>query len=128
MKIEFRKLPIEATEFEINSNSVKFLGTFSKITSNLAKLDTTLLGNSDVDCCKCGQTINIELDEKINFLISNGIYTKDSRDDEEAIVIEVENHIVDFDEILHSEMESLNSEYYICDSCKKNDNFVEIEY
>jgi hypothetical protein len=128
MKIEFRKLPIEATEFEISSNSVKFLGTFSKITSNLAKVDTTLLGNCDVDCCKCGVTLNIELNEKINFLVSDGIYTPDSRDDEEAIVIEVENHIVDFDEILHSEIESLNSEYYLCDTCKTDDKFVEIEY
>ena len=128
MKIEFRKLPIEATKFEILSDSVKFLGTFSKITSNLAKLDTSLLGNCDVDCCKCGTTLNISLNEKIKFLISDGIYTVDSRDDEEAIVIEVENHIVDFDDILRSEIESLNSEYYICDTCKENDQFVELEY
>ena len=128
MKIEFRKLPIESTKFEISSNSVKFLGTFSKITSNLAKLDTNLLGNCDVDCCKCGDTLNIELNEKVKFLVSDGIYKEDSRDDEEAIVIEIEDHIVDFDEILHSEIESLNSEYYLCDTCKNNDNFVEIEY
>ena len=128
MKIEFRKLPVEPTEFEISSNSVKFLGTFSKITSNLAKIDTTLLGNCDVDCCKCGTTLNIELDEKINFLVSDGIYTPDDRDDEESIVIEIDDHIVDFNEILHSEIESLNSEYYICDACKENDKFVEIEY
>jgi hypothetical protein len=128
VKIEFRKLPVEPTEFEISSNSVKFLGTFSKITSNLAKIDTTLLGNCDVDCCKCGTTLNIELDEKINFLVSDGIYTPDDRDDEESIVIEIDDHIVDFNEILHSEIESLNSEYYICDACKENDKFVEIEY
>ena len=128
MKIEFRKLPLEPSEFEIVSNSVKFLGTFSKITSNLAKIDTVLLGSCDVDCCKCGTTININLDEKMNFLISDGIYTKDGRDDEDRIVIELEDHIVDFDEILHSEIESLNSEYYICDTCKKNDQFIEIEY
>jgi hypothetical protein len=128
VKIEFRKLPMESTEFEILSNSVKFLGTFSKITSNLAKIDTTLLGNCSVDCCKCGDTLNIKLDEKVNFLVSDGIYTKDSRDDEERIVIEIENHIVDFDEILHSEIESLHSEYYFCNTCKENDKFVEIEY
>ncbi|MEA3497889.1 MAG: hypothetical protein U9R16_02400 [Campylobacterota bacterium] len=128
MKIEFRKLPMESTEFEISSNSVKFLGTFSKITSNIAKVDTTLLGNCDVDCCKCGNNINIKLDEKVNFLISDGIYKPDSRDDESRIVIELEDHIVDFDEILHSEIESLNSEYYVCDSCKKDDKFIELEY
>jgi len=128
VKIEFRKLPIEATKFEISSNSVKFLGTFSKITSNLAKIDTTLLGDCDVDCCKCGTSINIILDENVNFLVSDGLYTQDSRDDDEAIVIELEDHFVDFDEILHSEIESLKSEYYICDACKDNEQFVELEY
>ncbi len=128
MKIEFRKIPIETTEFEIDSNSVKFLGSFSKITSNLVKLDTVLLGDHDVDCCKCGKLLNIKLNEKVNFLINDGIYTVDSRDDEERIVIEVENHIIDFDDILHSEIESLNSEYYICDTCETSDEFVEIEY
>ena len=128
MKIEFRKLPMERTEFEIISNSVKFLGNFSKISANLAEIDTVLLGDCDVDCCKCGDTININLNENVNFLISDGIYTKNSRDDEERIVIELENHIVDFDEILHSEIESLKSEYYICNTCQDDDKFVEIEY
>ena len=128
MKIEFRKLPIELTEFEISSNSVKFLGTFSKITSNLAKVDTTLLGNCDVDCCKCGDTINIELNEKMNFLVSDGLYKPDSRDDKNRIVIELEDHIVDFDEMLHSEIESLNSEYHVCDTCKTSDKFIELVY
>jgi len=128
VKIEFRKVPTDNTKFEILLNSVKFLGFFSRITSNLVKVDTTLIGNYDVDCCKCGDLFNISLDEKINFLISDGIYTLDDRDNEEAIVIEVENHIIDFDELLHSEIESLKSEYYICNTCKNNDKFVEQEY
>jgi hypothetical protein len=128
MKIEFRKLPIDTNEFEISSNSVKFLGTFSKITSNIAKIDTTLIGDCDVDCCKCGNMLTISLDEKVNFLVSDGIYTKDSRDDEERIVIELEDHILDFDELLHSEIESVKSEYYVCDTCKEHNQFVEIEY
>jgi len=117
-----------ATEFEILSNSVKFLGTFSKISSNLTKINSSLLGDCSVDCCKCGEIITINLDEKINFLVSDGIYSSDDRKDEEYVIIESKDHILDFDEILHSELESLKSEYYICDICKKNDNYVEIEY
>ena len=128
MKIEFRKVPLQETEFEINSNSVKFLGTFSKITSKLAKVNANMNGLCLVDCCKCGQSYDINVDEKINFLVSDGIYSPDSRDDEEAVIIEVEDHMLDFDDILRSEVESLHSEYYICDTCKKNDNYVELEY
>ena len=52
----------------------------------------------------------------------------ESTDEEEFVVIEVDNHNLDFDEILHSEIESLKSEYYVCDTCKKNNDYVEIEY
>ena len=125
MKIEFRKIPLTSSEFEIDSNSVKFSGTFCKISSKLAKIDGNIQGELDVDCCKCGQSLSISLDETTTFLVSDGVY---SSEDEEYIVIEVENHILDFDEILQSELESLKSEYYICDTCKKNNDYVEIEY
>ncbi|MDC0932416.1 hypothetical protein OAR97_01080 [Arcobacteraceae bacterium] len=127
MKIEFRKIPLQETEFEIISNSVKFLGTFSKISSKLAKISSKLSGNYDVDCCKCGITFDIPVDTDIEFLLSDGIYSSQSND-EELVIIEVEDHFLDFNEILHSELESLRSEYHVCDNCKTNDNLVEIEY
>ena len=127
MKIEFRKIPMLETEFEIISNSVKFLGTFSKISSKLAKINSKLIGNCDVDCCKCGVTFSIKIDNEIKFLVSDGIYSSEESE-EEFVIIEVEEHMMDFNEILHSEIESLKSEYYICDTCKKNDDLVEIEY
>jgi len=127
MKIEFRKIPLQQTEFEISSNSVKFLGTFSKISSKLAKINSKLSGNCDVDCCKCGITFDVPVDSEIEFLLSDGIYSSESND-EELVIIEVEDHFLDFNEVLHSELESLRSEYHVCDNCKTNDNLVEIEY
>lgn len=127
MKIEFRKIPLQETEFEISSNSVKFLGTFSKISSKLAKINSKLSGNYDVDCCKCGITFDVPVDSDIEFLLSDGIYSSESND-EELVIIEVEDHFLDFNEVLHSELESLRSEYHVCDNCKTNDNLVEIEY
>ena len=127
MKIEFRKIPLQDTEFEITSNSVKFLGTFSKISSKLAKINSKLYGNYDVDCCKCGITFDIPVDSDIEFLLSDGIYSSENHD-EELVIIEVEDHFLDFNEVLHSELESLRSEYHVCDNCKTNDDLVEIEY
>ena len=127
MKIEFRKIPLLSTEFEISSNSVKFLGTFSKISSKLAKINSKLSGNCDVDCCKCGITFDVPVDSDIEFLLSDGIYSSE-HNDEELVIIEVEDHFLDFNEVLHSELESLRSEYHVCDNCKTNDDLVEIEY
>ncbi|MEA3383114.1 MAG: hypothetical protein U9Q20_00365 [Campylobacterota bacterium] len=128
MKIEFRKVPLEASDFEINFDSVKFLGTFSKISSKLAKIDAKIIGDFEVDCCKCGISFMTPIEEKIDFIVSDGIFTSSNDEDEEFVIIEVENHFLNFDEILHSEIESLKSEYYVCDTCKNNDQLVEIEY
>jgi len=127
VKIEFRKIPLDESEFEISSNSVKFLGTFSKISSKLAKINSKLVGKCDVDCCKCGTTFTIPVNTEVKFLVSDGICSSE-QDEEEFVIIEVEEHLLDFDEILHSEIESLKSEYHICDTCKNNDELVEIEY
>jgi len=127
VKIEFRKIPLDESEFEISSNSVKFLGTFSKISSKLAKINSKLVGKCDVDCCKCGTTFTIPINTEVKFVVSDGIYSSE-QDEEEFVIIEVEEHLLDFDEILHSEIESLKSEYHICDTCKNNDELVEIEY
>jgi uncharacterized metal-binding protein YceD (DUF177 family) len=126
MKIEFRKVPLQESEFEIVSDSVKFSGTLSKISQKLAKVSAQIVGTFTVECCKCGKQIELELNEDVDLLVSDGIYS--STDDEENIVIEVENHIIDFDDILNSELESLRSEYHICEECENNEKLIEIEY
>jgi len=125
MKIEFRKIPLHSSDFELYSDLVKFSGTFSKISSKLAKVEGSIEGPCEVDCYKCGQSFTTDLDEEINFLVSDGVYSTNG--DEEELVIEAQNHTLDFDEILHSEIESLRSEYFTCDSCNE-DNYIDIEY
>jgi uncharacterized metal-binding protein YceD (DUF177 family) len=126
MTIEFRKVPLNESEFEIVSDSVKFSGTFSKISQKIVKVRGHIFGETIVECCKCGKEITLKLDEKTDLLISDGIYS--SSEDEDEIVVEVENHMIDFDAVLASELESLKSEYYICDECKDSENLIEIEY
>jgi len=125
MKIEFRKIPLQVSDFELYANLVKFSGTFSKISPKLAKIEGSLQGPCEIDCYKCGQSFNMDLDEDIKFLVSDGVYS--NRSDEDELVIEMQNHTLDFDEILHSEIESLKSEYFTCDSCNEN-NYIDIEY
>ncbi len=125
MKIEFRKIPQNTSEFDISSDSVKFSGVFSKISTNIAKVDGTIEGNFTVDCCRCGEEMSIPLSEKTEFLLSDGIYKQ--KDEDDLIVIEVEDHFVDFEELLQSELESLRSEFYTCDKCKDNED-LEVEY
>ena len=68
MKIEFRKAPQTTKELVVEYNSVKIEGTFCKISQSLVKVDAELKGSTDVDCCRCGATEMIEVDEKLNLL------------------------------------------------------------
>ena len=121
MKIEFRKAPQTPKELEIEYNSVKIEGTFCKISQSLVKVDAVLKGSTDIDCCRCGITEVIEVDEELHLLLSDGVYNKD---ESEYLVIEVENNLIDFDEIIESELNSIKSDYHICKNCLQlGDNF-----
>ena len=121
MKIEFRKVPQTPKELEVEYNSVKIEGTFCKISQSLVKVDAVLLGNTDIDCCRCGISEIIEVDEELHLLLSDGVYNKD---ESEYLVIEVENNLIDFDEIIESELNSIKSDYHICKNCLQlGDNF-----
>jgi hypothetical protein len=121
MKIEFRKVPQIEKELEYISNSVKIEGTFCRISQSLVKIDAVLKGSTEIDCCRCGITEEIEVDEELHLLLSDGIY---KNDESEFLVIEVENSLIDFDEIIQSELNSIKSDYHMCDNCAQlGDNF-----
>ena len=120
MKIEFRKVPQTPREFKASLDSVEIEGTFCKISQSLVKIDAVLKGSTEIDCCRCGITDTITLDEEANFLLSDGIYKKSESED---LVIEIDNSLIDFDDIIESELESIKSDYYLCENCSQNDDF-----
>jgi len=125
MKIEFKKLPSTPQDLLVESDSVKIEGTFCKISQSLAKIDAVLIGNTDVDCSRCGITENVIVDEKLDFLLSDGIYKNKECED---LVIEIENSIVDFDELIQGELASIKSDYHLCESCLQDGDEFEKEF
>lgn len=120
MKIEFKKVPQSPKEFSSELDSVEISGTFCKISQSLVKIDAVLNGNTTIDCCRCGITDSITINEKANFLLSDGIYQDTESED---LVIEIDNSIIDFDEIIGSEIESIKSDYYLCDKCTQDNDY-----
>ena len=125
MKIEFKKAPQTPKELEVEFNSVKIVGTFCKISQSLVKIDAELIGNTDIDCCRCGITDNIEVNEKLDFLLSDRIIKNDERED---LVIEIEDGLIDFDALIQSELEAIKSDYHICEQCSKDNGDFEKEF
>lgn len=128
MKIEFRKAPQQSKEFNLIVNSVKFFGTFGKISSKLVDIKSELDGDVEVNCCKCGLDFTVAFNEKINFLASDGIYSSNDERDLDKIIIEITNNTINFEEILQSEIDSFKSDYHICDKCSKVEESIELEY
>ncbi len=124
MKVEFRKIPFEPKDFSFSSDSVDFEGTFCKITSTLAKFNAKLSGTTIVSCCKCGNDMDLKLSETIDFIVSDGIYSDDKH---EETVVEVDNNIIDFEELINSEISSINADFHTCDNCKDSDEIFDKE-
>jgi uncharacterized metal-binding protein YceD (DUF177 family) len=126
MKIEFKKVPQAPKEFKVKLDSVEIEGTFCKISQSLVKIDAVLKGSTEIDCCRCGITDTITLNEDANFLLSDGIYKDDT--ESEDLVIEIDNNLIDFDEIIESELESIKSDYYLCEKCSHDNSNFEKEF
>jgi len=120
MKINFRKIPFEPKDFSFSSNSVIFEGNFGKISPTLAKFNAKMHGTISSSCYKCGDEMDLEIDETIDFIVSDGIYSDDNH---EEIIIEVDNNIIDFEQLIDSEITSINSEYHICKNCDSDELF-----
>jgi len=126
VKIEFKKVPRDIKKLKVEFNSVKIEGIFYKIALSLVKIEAKLSGNIEVDCSRCVQTETLTLDEELKLLLSDGIFKGEEK--EEFLVIEVENSLIDFDEIIQSELNSIKSDYHLCKKCLQKDEFIEQEF
>ncbi|QOG13305.1 DUF177 domain-containing protein [Arcobacter sp. FWKO B] len=126
MQIEFKKVPFNKKNFQIDYNLVKFEGTFCKMSQELAKIEATISGKLNIICSRCGKNIDLDINESIELLVSDGVYTPDNESDID--VIEVYGGSIDFEEILNSELESIQSDYHICDECVNDNQVLEKEF
>ena len=84
----------------------------------LILLKANLNGSLETSCDVCAEEFKMSINEEIEFFISDGIYKDDSSIDLD--VVESLDGIVDIDELLHSEIELIKSDYHSCENCKEN--------
>ena len=117
MNIPFRRITKTPTAFEVNAEGVTLKGEITFTERNLALLDAVLSGEIILTCDICAEDFATMLNEKIELLISDGIY---KGFDERLDVVEVDQTI-DFDALLESEIELIRNDYHSCESCKKQE-------
>ncbi len=116
MKITLRKVGKSPFEFEKQLDDITLKGYMQYDENGLILLDAKLTGIIEKQCDVCGEEFELDVDEDLKFFISNGIY----KDEENSFidVVEAINGELDIDELIHSEVESIKSDYHCCEFCE----------
>ena len=102
--------------FELGLDGVNFNGELKRISQNLVSCKCKIAGKIAHNCDRCGEDINLKLDEDVNLILSDGIY----KDKEENLddAVEFFDGFVNLEEVLTSEIEAFKSDYFYCEKCK----------
>jgi len=124
--IDFRKVPSSKSNFQTKYLDLDLSGVFHRDSGTTVFVDALLNGKVEVDCCRCGEEFSYLIDDNIKFLISDGVFS-DKTVEDDIIVIETKDKI-NFDTILQSEIDSIQSDYHICNSCQNKEEIFEKEF
>ena len=124
MVIVFDKINSTAKPVELASKGITLDGTLQKSGYHQVTLDATLNGCFDLECDRCGDTYNYNMNSKLRLKLSDLV----SEDKVDLDIIEFLDGKIDLLYILESEITSIESSYHYCDKCNDNDEDFEIEY
>ena len=117
MNIPFRRITKTPTEFNTSAEGVTLKGDVVFKERNLALLQAELSGEIMLTCDICAEDFATMLNEKIELLVSDGVYKGFN---ETYDVIEIQE-ILDLDELIHSEIELIRNDYHSCENCKNQE-------
>jgi uncharacterized metal-binding protein YceD (DUF177 family) len=120
MKITLRKVTKSPLEFEKSLDGINIKGTLVYDTDKLILLEAKLSGNIEIECAVCGEEFDLEVDEELKFHISDGVFVDE--DNSMIDVVEAKNGELDIDELLHSEIELIKSDYHCCEFCEMSED------
>ncbi len=121
MKVLLRKVTKRPLDFDLKSDEITFKGYLEYHSGNLVLLRAKLSGSLEKPCDICAKDFKLSVDEDIEFFISDGLFEDDGSI--KLDVIESFDGFANIDELLHSEIELIRSDYHHCDDCKDVDEF-----
>ena len=116
MTVVLRKVTKTPLDFEVKSDEITFKGYLEYHAGKLILLKADLNGRVDTQCSSCGEDFKLDIDEKVEFFISDGLY---DGDDIDIDVVESFTSSANLDELLLSEVELIKSDYFSCKDCEK---------
>ena len=116
MQIKLIKIGKTPIDFDIKSDKITFKGFLQYHSGKLISLKAKLSGPLLVDCSSCAAEFVKDLDEDVEFFISDGLYK-----DESGVLVDVVESFdstADIDALLNSEIELIKSDYNTCPECE----------
>jgi len=124
MKIVFDKIGSTAKPVELSLEGVTLEGTLKKSGYHQVTLDAHMSGSIELDCDRCGDTYNYDVDNKLQLRLSDIV----SEDKDDLDIIEFLDGEIDISYILQSEINTFKNAYNYCDKCANSDEDFEVEY
>ena len=118
MKIILRKVGRTPLDFEVKSDEITIKGYLQYDANKLILLKAKLSGKISTDCDVCAEEFKLDIDEDIEFFISDGIYEK--HEDALLDVVESFDSTVEIEDLMNSEIELIKSDYNSCKNCKNS--------
>jgi uncharacterized metal-binding protein YceD (DUF177 family) len=122
LEIAFKKVNKEGFDFSLTCGKINFFGKVYQKSPILVLLKAKLEGELEHKCDRCAEDICLIVDEQIEMLISDGAYKTTKTDkfiiQDTLAVIEVYDGLINFNEILQSEIELYKSDYHYCTTCE----------
>ena len=118
MKIKLIKVSKTPSDFEIKSDKITFKGFLQYDSDKLFRLNAEIKGVTPAICDICAEEYEMNLNEKVEFFISNGLY--ESSNESLIDVVEAIDGEADLGEILASELELIKSDYNTCSKCNNS--------
>ena len=115
MKVILRKVTKTPLDFEVKSDEITFKGYLQYDAGKLILLKAKLSGSFNLDCSSCANEFNKQIDQNVEFFISDGLYQDESGT--LLDVVESFDSTIDIDELLNSEIELIKSDYNNCPEC-----------
>ena len=119
MQITLRKVGKTPLNFEKSVENITLKGFLQYDKESLILLDATLYGTIVTDCALCGEEFNLEVNEELQFFVSDGVFI--DKESSNIDVVETSNGVLDIDDLIHSELELIKSDYNCCQQCKNKD-------
>jgi len=124
MKILFDKVGSTPKAFEYQHGNVLISGTLTKKSHHSVDMKAHVSGEISLDCVRCGKSFDYNLDNDLDLIISDKVVeTQDSLD-----IIEFLDGVINIEDIVDSEINSLMSEYNYCDDCANSSENFEVEF